>query len=63
MNYSALLKEYREKKFLTQREFADELGVSFVTVNRWETGKFVPTMKMKKKLCSLFKKEGIIEDE
>ena len=61
MDYSLLLKEYREKKFLTQRELANELGVSFVTINRWETGKFNPTIKMKKRLFILFKEAGLLE--
>ena len=62
MDYSTLLKKYREKTFKTQREFAKELGISFVTLNRWETGKFNPTMKMKKKLHSIFLKEGLLEE-
>ena len=56
INYSELIKQYREKMFLSQRDLADELGISYVTVNRWETGKFDPTIKMKKKLYDLFKK-------
>lgn len=54
MNYQKEIKKYREKLFLTQQELAEILGVSFVTVNRWENGKFEPTMKMKKKLSNLF---------
>jgi len=62
MDYSALLKQYREKTFMTQRDLAIKLGVSFVTLNRWENGKFNPTMKMKKKLYGMFKKAGIVEE-
>ncbi len=61
MDYSNLLKEYREKRFLSQRDLAAELGVSFVTINRWETGKFNPTIKMKKRLFALFKDAGLLE--
>ena len=61
MDYSKLLKEYREKRFLSQRDLAAELNVSYVTVNRWETNKFVPTIKMKKKLFLLFKEAGLVE--
>lgn len=35
-------------------EFADEIGVSFSTVNRWENGKTAPnyqTLKKIKKFC------------
>jgi len=61
MDYSKAIKAYREKNFLTQTDLAELLGVSFTTVNRWENGKFEPTMKMKKKLNDLFKKETGIE--
>lgn len=60
MDYPKLLKEYREKVLITQEEFAQKLGVSYVTLNRWENGKFEPTMKMKRKLNKLFIKEGLI---
>lgn len=61
INYAELLKQYREKMFLSQRDLADELGVSYVTINRWETGKFDPTIKMKKKLYDLFVKANLIK--
>ena len=50
MNYSNLIKELRNKMLLTQTEFADLLGVSFGSVNRWENGKYEPTIKAKRKL-------------
>ena len=48
--------------FLSQEDLAQKLGISYVTVNRWENGKFEPTIKMKKKLHGLFKKAGLVED-
>ena len=62
MNYQKLVKAIREKMILSQDELARLLHVSFSTVNRWETGKFNPTMKMKKKLHNLFLKAGILEE-
>lgn len=50
MDYSNLIKELRNKMLLTQTEFADLLGVSFGSVNRWENGKYEPTIKEKRKL-------------
>ena len=47
------IKQLRESLLLTQAEFAEKLGVSFETVNRWENGKHEPTMKMKRKLKKL----------
>ena len=48
MSYAAAIKRLREKMLLTQKEFAEYLGVKFVTVNRWENGSFEPTMKTKR---------------
>ena len=50
MDYSNLIKELRNKMLLTQTELADLLGVSFGSVNRWENGKYEPTIKAKRKL-------------
>ena len=61
MDYPKLLKEYREKMFLSQEDLAQKLGISYVTVNRWENGKFEPTIKMKKKLFKMFEKAGLVE--
>lgn len=61
INYAELIKQYREKMFLSQRDLAEQLGISYVTVNRWETGKFDPTIKMKKKLYEMFKKAKLIK--
>ena len=44
----------RKKGFCTQMEFAERIGVSFSTANRWETGKMSPnvsTMKRLKAYC------------
>lgn len=60
MEYSEKIKLLRDKIFVSQKELAEMLGVSFVSVNRWETGKFNPTIKTKKKLHDLFIKYGII---
>jgi len=62
MEYSEKIKLLREKMFVSQRELAEILGVSFVSVNRWETGKFNPTIKIKKKLHDLFIQNKINEE-
>lgn len=59
INYAIKIKEYRERKFLTQEELAKLLGVSKMSVIRWETGKFEPTMQMKKKIYQLFIEAGM----
>ncbi|MBN2055105.1 DUF3883 domain-containing protein [bacterium] len=42
-NYPEQIKNLRNKLKLTQVEFAERLGVSFPTVNRWENGKSNPS--------------------
>ena len=44
---------------MTQGDFAKELGVSFATVNRWETGKAKPTLKTMKLIDDYCKKHSI----
>ena len=63
INYAQEIKEYRERKFLTQSEFAKLIGVSTPCVTRWENGKFKPTMKIKKKLYELFIEAGMNLEE
>lgn len=59
MTYSEAIKKLRKTMLLTQTEFAEIFNVSFGTVNRWESGKFEPSMKQKRKLADFFKKYKI----
>ena len=52
------IRSIRESLLLTQEEFAEKLGVSFETVNRWENGKHKPTMKSKRKIKALYESDG-----
>ena len=63
MNYSGDLKKLREKMLLTQSEFGQLIGVSFETVNRWENGKHVPSMRAKRKINKLAEKFGAFKKE
>lgn len=63
MDYPKLIKEYRDKKILSQQEFAKLVGVSFVTVNRWENGHFNPTIKVKRILNKLFIEAKLIKED
>ncbi len=58
-NYSKAIKELRTKMMLSQKEMAQLLGVSFASINRWENGVHEPTIKIKRKLRSLFNEYGI----
>lgn len=63
MHYSEEIKTLRHRLILSQIEFAELLGVSFATVNRWENGHFDPTVKIKRKLKPHFEKYNIEVEE
>ena len=62
MSFDIEIKKVRQNAFLSQQDFAKELGVSFSTVNRWETGKTRPTYKAMKAIDEFCKKNGISFD-
>ena len=45
--------------FMSQTAFAQELGVSYTTVNRWEMGRATPTYKTMKLIDDYCKEKGI----
>lgn len=55
MNFSEVVKSIRQECYLSQQAFADELGVSFSTVNRWEKAKAIPNYQTMKRLVSYCK--------
>ena len=48
MSFSNDIKRIRHKCLMSQTEFAEALGVSFATVNRWESGRSKPNFKTMK---------------
>ena len=63
MKYSVAIKTLRKRMLATQSELANILGVSFASVNRWENDEHEPTMKIKRKLATLFKEHNITVEE
>ena len=59
MGFCDDIREIRQKCFLSQEAFAKELGVSFATVNRWESGKTKPTYKTMKLIDDFCKSRRI----
>ena len=59
MGFEDGIKKIRRKAFLTQEEFAKQIGVSFTTVNRWETGKAKPNLKAMKRIDEYCKQHQI----
>ena len=54
------IKELRTKNFLTQKELADKLFVSYQAVSRWENDEVEPSIDTIKKMASIF---GVSIDE
>ncbi|HSW09569.1 MAG TPA: helix-turn-helix transcriptional regulator [Bacillota bacterium] len=48
-----LIRELRKRLDLTQEQFAQEIGVTYSTVNRWENGKRMPLPFLVKRLHEL----------
>lgn len=47
--------EMRKQQNLTQREFADVLGISDKTVSKWECGKGMPELSFMQSICEILK--------
>ena len=62
MEISTEIKRIRQSAMLSQEEFARELGVSFATVNRWETGRAKPTYRTLRLIDEYCKNHNITFD-
>ena len=49
-----LIKKLREERHLTQREFADEFGVSYQAVSKWERGLNIPDIAILREICKKY---------
>ena len=58
-DYQKLVMELRNKLVISQTELASLLNVCFASVNRWEKGHYEPTIKVKRKIIELCKKNGV----
>lgn len=52
-NIPALIKILRERLGMTQEQFAQEVGVTFGTINSWENGKRKPLPFLVKRLLQI----------
>lgn len=59
IDYSQTIKTIRGKLCVSQAEFAEMLGVSFATVNRWENSRNNPSYKARRKMRSICKEHGV----
>lgn len=54
INMILLIKELRERHNLTQKEFADKVGLSVSTIRKYEKGKCIPRTKNIIKIADAF---------
>lgn len=59
IDYQKAVKDLRDKLIMTQAEFANMLGVSFTSINRWENGFNRPTTVARKQIVQLCKENNI----
>jgi len=59
MTIAEKMQAVRKQLLLSQEALAKELGVSFATVNRWETGKCEPGYKAQKSFMDFCQKNNI----
>lgn len=62
MAFSNDIQAIRKRLFLSQEDFAKEIGVAFSTVNRWEAGKSSPNYKTMRKFSEYCSKHNISFD-
>jgi transcriptional regulator with XRE-family HTH domain len=53
--YLNFLKAYRQHQGLKQRKLAELLDVDAAYVSSWETGKTLPTLETREKICEILR--------
>jgi putative transcriptional regulator len=59
IDFSALVKEIRRSRDMTQEQLAREIEVTFSTVNGWENGKHQPIPALARRLVNMADAAGI----
>jgi transcriptional regulator with XRE-family HTH domain len=54
------LREWRRRKFLTQKELAEQIPVAWQTVSRWEAGESLPRPLAQRRLMEVL---GVTPEE
>lgn len=62
MLFSEKVKIVRAELLLSQKELAKEIGVSYVTISRWESQGLKPSFLAEKKFETFCKTKGIVFD-
>ena len=53
-NVGKIIKKIRDKKNLSQKRFANKIGVSGKTISAYETGKIMPSYKILEKISRVY---------
>lgn len=59
MKFSEKILHVREKLLISQEQLAQELGISFATINRWEKEHNEPSFLTRKKFDRFCESKGI----
>ena len=59
-SFGSRLKAFRKKAGLTQEDLADVLGLSYMTIRRWEAGKVTPRLE---EIKAIAKALGVSESD
>lgn len=59
MSLSCVLKQTRQKLFLSQEDFASTIHVSVATINRWENGRSRPNLTAMKNIKAFCEKNNL----
>lgn len=60
MDFAEKVKEVRRQLGISQETLSKEIGVSFGTVNRWESGKCFPSYKAQQAFEKYCEKKNVI---
>ena len=60
MTFADKVKFVRMKLYLSQAQLAKEIGVSFATVNRWESKGIAPQLVSLARFNDFFEKRGVV---
>lgn len=63
MGFLEEIKKLRERTLLTQVEFAEIVGVIFLTVNRWKAGKIILNIKTMKKIKTYCEEHDLLYED
>ena len=63
MQFADIIKRTRQKAFMSQEVFANELKTSVSTINRWENGKCKPSLSAMKSIKAFCEGKELPYDE